>query len=359
MKRSLGLVIGALLGFGLYINTVQAIREVPVDFNSPTVPAAQMPCSVQFRPQEIPDDGSWLQVCLLDPAAPDDSTVTEVNVKYRLDHLAPDQLEVRLSRADGAMSQPLWERGSLVDGSEFGKATGLEAFNGTAAQGGWYFWVRDVVPGQSGWLREVSISVLYAPVGPLPRQVSGAPGRPTSLRIPPEVVKITAPGVDEKKTEGKVQSLTLEPDGWAIIMFEHFERVFPPSTGWTLFDANPNDGREYLWDDDDYRHQSNGSWAGWPANGGADGLDPAVSPYPPNAQSWMIYGPFDLSNATGATAAEVTFWLWRQIEITYDYLYFGASSDGRNFSGRWWDGTADWESVRFYLDNYLAVVLQI
>jgi hypothetical protein len=68
----------------------------------------------------------------------------------------------------------------------------------------------------------------------------------------------------------------------------------------------------------------------------------------------MIYGPFDLSSATGATTAEAIFHLWRQIEITYDYLYFGASSDGIVFSGWRWDGTVDWENISFYLEGYIG-----
>ena len=44
----------------------------------------------------------------------------------------------------------------------------------------------------------------------------------------------------------------------------------------------------------------------------------------------MIYGPFDLSDAR---VAEVAFWLWRQIEVNYDHVFFGISPDGGTFSG--------------------------
>ncbi len=123
-------------------------------------------------------------------------------------------------------------------------------------------------------------------------------------------------------------------------MTEGFEGLFP-STGWSVFDDNPYDGKEYYWDDDDYRPYS-GGWAAWPANGGADGIDPGVSPsrYPPNMNAWMIYGPFDLSNATFAEAA---FMLWRAIEVGYDAVFFGASTDANYFSGYQWDGNVDWE----------------
>jgi len=48
----------------------------------------------------IPDDGSWLQVCLTDPSAPEGSTVTEMNAKVVVDHPDPSQLEIRLTRTD-------------------------------------------------------------------------------------------------------------------------------------------------------------------------------------------------------------------------------------------------------------------
>jgi hypothetical protein len=142
----------------------------------------------------------------------------------------------------------------------------------------------------------------------------------------------------------------LSSNGWQEIKRETFEGVFP-NAGWTLIDANPNDKKEYLWDDDTYRRHW-GYWAAWPANGGDNGYNPATNPrYPPNMASWMIYGPFDLSNAR---AAEVVSWLWRQIEVNYDHLFFGISPDGGTFYGWQWDGTADWQEMRFGLDSYLG-----
>ncbi|RPJ32704.1 MAG: M6 family metalloprotease domain-containing protein, partial [Planctomycetaceae bacterium] len=111
-----------------------------------------------------------------------------------------------------------------------------------------------------------------------------------------------------------------------------------------------NDGCEFLWDDDDYRPYG-GSWAAWPANGGANGLDPASSNYPPNMFSWMIYGPFNLSNAT---EADTWFELWREIEPGYDWVFFGVSSDGSSFNGFQWDGTADWTFMDVDYNDYVG-----
>jgi hypothetical protein len=359
MKRLRGPTLGALLVivlcFGAWRSAWamgqrhdQADRHAPVV--APDTFASPSPCSATFHEQEIPDDGSWLQVCLLDPSAPDQSTITEVHVKYLLDHPDPNQLEIQLTRADTSISQTLWNRGNTIKGAKLGEAGSLDAFNGTPSQGEWHLLVRDVVPGQKGLLKVISIRADYAPVGPLPRMLSGTPGRPTSFHIPSGVTKSSTPDTDGKKSAETSNAASLQVSGWQDVKSETFEGVFP-NAGWTLIDANPNDGKEYLWDDDDFRHH-NGGWAAWPANGGVDGLDPAASStYPPNMASWMIYGPFDLSDAK---TAETAFWLWRQIQVSYDYVFFGISSDGSNFNGYKWDGTADWEQERLSLNDYLG-----
>ena len=258
--------------------------------------------------------------------APEATTVTAVHLKYLIEHPDPNQLEVRLRREDVGIEQVVWERGKTVVANEFGKSGDLTAFHGAPSEGYWSLWIRDAVPGQSGWLKGVSLAVEYAPVGPMPTLLSGTPGRPTSRRLPAGVVPSQTPDSDLKKL-GSENVTPLSPSGWQEIKGETFEGAFP-NTGWALIDANPNDGKEYLWDDDDYRRHG-GYWAAWPANGGTNGYDPATNPhYPPNTASWMIYGPFDRSDAK---AAEVVFWLWRQIEVNYDHVFFGISPDGVTF----------------------------
>ncbi|MBC7186128.1 MAG: hypothetical protein H5U38_03735, partial [Calditrichaeota bacterium] len=57
----------------------------------------------------------------------------------------------------------------------------------------------------------------------------------------------------------------------------------------------------------------------------------------------MIYGPFDLSDATDA---ELSFYYWLQSENGYDYFFYGTSSDGAHFDGQWLDGSSGgWRSV--------------
>lgn len=152
--------------------------------------------------------------------------------------------------------------------------------------------------------------------------------QPSEKEVPlPDSSNFLVPQQDDVKSEsGEFSPQAIA--GWATIMSQGFEGVFPPS-GWRVLDGNGASNGEYFWDDDDYKPYS-GYWSAWLANGGANGLDPQIYYYPNNANSWMIYGPFDLSNATDA---ELTFRYWNQSELNYDYFGWYASANGMNFYG--------------------------
>lgn len=129
-------------------------------------------------------------------------------------------------------------------------------------------------------------------------------------------------------------------DSWDTIMTEGFEGAFP-SGSWSVF-GNPT------WDGDDYNPHS-GSWSAWCANGGSLGLDPQYSHYPNNMNSWMVYGPFSLSDAVDA---ELLFYYWNLSELNYDYFAWGASTDGTSFYGSKVSGNSGgWQYVNFDLTN--------
>lgn len=125
-------------------------------------------------------------------------------------------------------------------------------------------------------------------------------------------------------------------DNWELLFSDDFEGGFPKS-GCTVFDTSA-DGFERFWDDDNFKAR-NGSWAGWPAKGGADGLDPAMSDYPANMQSWLRCGPFDLSQAEKIL---LRFDRWLEIQDPDDSFYVGFSGDGITYSGLRTTGTQDW-----------------
>ncbi|UCG44006.1 MAG: hypothetical protein JSU73_05185, partial [candidate division WOR-3 bacterium] len=137
----------------------------------------------------------------------------------------------------------------------------------------------------------------------------------------------------------KADAASEEPapeDGWVNIKTEDFEGVFPNE--WALY-GNPT------WDDESYRPH-NGSWSGYCVGSSVS----PPGPYPPDADAWMIYGPFSL---VGATQAEFSFYRWVRTEADYDYLYWGWSTNGSNFlgysisgsHGSWTSQTCDIDTV--------------
>ena len=133
--------------------------------------------------------------------------------------------------------------------------------------------------------------------------------------------------------------------GWQTIMTEDFESSFPTGL-WVAVDNDGATNGEYYWDEDDYRQHS-GSCSAWCAKGGTDGLDPQFSDYANYMQSWMIYGPFDLSDATDA---ELNFYYWLDSEEYYDNFKWLASTNGINFYGSRLSGwSSDWQYESFDL----------
>jgi len=75
---------------------------------------------------------------------------------------------------------------------------------------------------------------------------------------------------------------------------------------------------------------SAGAGSAWAAATGPGAQTPCVDSYPANMSSWLVYGPFDLSEAT---LAEVKFQRWNRTQAGHDYLSWLASTDGSVFWG--------------------------
>lgn len=134
-------------------------------------------------------------------------------------------------------------------------------------------------------------------------------------------------------------------DNWDFLLGEDFEDVFPRGPC-AVYDAS-GDGFDRTWGKDDHR-PFEGDWAGWPASGGADGVDPAVSDYPANLDSWLICGPFDLSTAQDFL---VRFTRWLEINDADDFFFVGASLDGSSFSGLAWYGVSSWVTYHVWFQG--------
>ena len=127
------------------------------------------------------------------------------------------------------------------------------------------------------------------------------------------------------------------PAGWINIMTEDFEGDFPRA-GWEVLDDNGSSYGEYYWAKRDCRPHA-GSYSGWCVGGGANGsLLSCGANYPNDARSWMIYGPFDLSDATDA---ELLFHFWVKSSVGYDWLGWYASTDGTDFYGSGFSGDSE------------------
>jgi hypothetical protein len=146
------------------------------------------------------------------------------------------------------------------------------------------------------------------------------------------------------------------PDGWTPIVSTDFEGAWPGA--WIVSDESNTDGGEYYWGKRDCRAYA-GSYSGWSVGGGAQGSGLGCGAnYPNNVASWMVYGPFSLSNTT---AADLRFKLWLNSEPDSDGVCRFASIDGYDFWGTcsagnttgWVDKTLDLANV-YTLGNLLG-----
>jgi hypothetical protein len=118
------------------------------------------------------------------------------------------------------------------------------------------------------------------------------------------------------------------PGTWVTILNEDFEAAAGPL--WRFLDRNGATGGAFTWARRDCR-PNQGSYSAWAVGGGADGAAlPCGSPYPDQAAAWMIYGPFSLADAT---AAELRFRLWLDVEPEADSLCWLASADDASYRG--------------------------
>ncbi len=138
-----------------------------------------------------------------------------------------------------------------------------------------------------------------------------------------------------------------ESGGWTTIHAEDFEGSFPGP--WDVWDGDDAAyGEYYWWKRGCIPHA--GSFSGWAAGGGSSGsyLGCGAS-YPNNADSWMLYGPFSLADAS---AADLTFKLWLNSELDYDTFGWGASVDGTDFYGYIYSGNSSgWSDQALDLAN--------
>lgn len=114
----------------------------------------------------------------------------------------------------------------------------------------------------------------------------------------------------------------IPPAPWNVIASLDFEGAFPGD--WQVY---PTTGA-YFWGKSNCQTYS-GSYSGWVMGGGTAGAS-CGDYYPDNINTWLYYGPFDLSSAQ---SAELIFQRWYNTEDEFDKLCWMASIDGINYYG--------------------------
>ncbi|MFQ5616289.1 MAG: hypothetical protein ACE5GO_07500 [Anaerolineales bacterium] len=113
---------------------------------------------------------------------------------------------------------------------------------------------------------------------------------------------------------------TPSSSSWQTIVQENFEGSFPGN--WQLSD---NTGGAYQWGQRNCR-QTDGASSGWAIGGGSTGSTTGCGGnYPGNAEIWMTYGPFSLSDAN---FAQFSIEAWVYTEKGLDDLCHIASTTG-------------------------------
>jgi hypothetical protein len=180
--------------------------------------------------------------------------------------------------------------------------------------------------------RQVTLSVLAAIAVMAAGEASAVV--PVSVRAPKEVAEAfltISPGPSVKTSE--------------ILLRERFEGTWPKAP-WIRF-AGP-DAPDAMWGKSLHRAS-----AGQRRRGafGPVTTHPAMeNPAPLHTDSWMVAGPFDLSEAG---SARLEFDLWLRTESFQDLFLWLASTDGETFSGgaRSAD-TSGWEGVSVDLADF-------
>ena len=186
-----------------------------------------------------------------------------------------------------------------------------------------------------------------------PQKAEVSPTDKLSTIIIPSAIRLSEVTFTNSKNEAKdIKAFKEIPSkisarGESTILFEDFEGNFPEDNGWGIYWGD----KGYAWDDNDFKPYL-GDWSAWCAGGSYlenPYLDPEGDNYPDNMNGWMIYGPFDLSDAADA---RVIFKYWLESESDFDYFGWYASIDGNNFYGYKTSGNSfDWVEQAFDLTD--------
>jgi hypothetical protein len=110
------------------------------------------------------------------------------------------------------------------------------------------------------------------------------------------------------------------------ITTQTFENSFPEAL-WSVY-SNLGSIDAYWGVVDSFAYE--GEQSAWCAGGGSKSIEPSSGSYLNKMDGWMVYGPFNLSDAT---SGNISFYLNSNTESGYDFFKYMVSTDGINFKG--------------------------
>ncbi|MEJ2748236.1 MAG: hypothetical protein P8183_10060 [Anaerolineae bacterium] len=142
-----------------------------------------------------------------------------------------------------------------------------------------------------------------------------------------------------------VNTVSLD-SGWTVVLSETFESGI--GFGWASVDLDGFTNGEYKWGSETFTSPGSGTTSAWAVGDGQDGglLDINTDGYPDNVNSWLVYGPVDMSDANDAL---LSFAYWLQTDGG-EQFGIATSTDGVNFTGIQPQGdSSGWENVSYDL----------
>jgi hypothetical protein len=184
------------------------------------------------------------------------------------------------------------------------------------------------------WLSQIATSVSADSPRPTPPPLTGEP--------------FTAVLNNVTLNQDPVNAVDLDP-GWTVALSETFESGI--GFGWTATDMDGFTNGEYKWGAETFTNPNGGTISAWAVGDGQDGglLDINSDGYPDNVNSWLVYGPVDMSEATAAILA---FSYWLETDGG-DVFGIATSTNGVNFTGiQPQTDTSGWDSASYDLSSY-------
>jgi hypothetical protein len=207
----------------------------------------------------------------------------------------------------------------------------------------------------AGWTRGLIVSVFILGAMLPAVVVWAADGDPN---LPPTINRInaaTAVKINQPNGPNLVFLPQLMNHPWLTAFTETFEGVFPGK--WELLSYAYSSNGSFLnvtgqvsWGQRTCRAVS-GTYGGWAVGGGSVwGGKSCADSFPPDVETWMTYGPIDLS---AVKDGQLTLKIWSDDETNLDSLGWGVSLDndwfyGNSFSGDsqgWLPQTIDLKNV--------------